>query len=329
VTDVATAVPAGGPRVNPLVGFMARRFGRFVVSCFFLVTATFLMIHAIPGDPVRSAVGLTATPEVVAAQRARFHLDDPLGEQYLRYVGGVATGDLGESIVQRRSVLDEIRDRLPASLKLGGLAFLVTILIGIPTGATIAVLSHRGRGRAGELAFSMGTGILTVIPQFLMGVGLVFVFSVTFDLLPVAGRAGASSYVLPVLALALGPTALLARVVRVETHRVLDENFVQTARAKRLPPMSIYLRHVLPNAMAATLTVAGAILGSLIAGTVLIENVFAWPGLGTTLVESITGKDYAMAQGLALVFGAAVLIINMGVDLVLAVFDPRSTMVGS
>jgi peptide/nickel transport system permease protein len=150
---------------------------------------------------------------------------------------------------------------------------------------------------------------------------------VTFDVLPVAGRGGADSYVLPVLALALGPAALLARIVRVETHRVLDENFIQTARAKRLPPMRIYVRHVLPNALAATLTVAGLVLASLIAGTVLVENIFAWPGLGTSLVQSIVAKDYPMVQGLALVFGSSVLIINTAVDLMLALFDPRSTMV--
>ena len=309
--------------------FAARRLGRFVVSCALLVTAAFGMIHAIPGDPVRASVGLTASPEVVEAQRARFRLDEPIGEQYLHFVGGVLRGDLGDSIVQRRPVVEEIEALLPSTLKLAGLSFLVTILVGIPTGVMIAVLSHHGRWRSAELAFSMGSGVATVIPQFLMGVGLVFVFGVTFDLLPIAGRSDASSYVLPVVALALGPTALLARIVRVETHRVLDETYVLTARAKRLPPARIYLRHVLPNALAATLTVAGSILGALIAGTVLIEHVFAWPGLGTTLVQSIGGKDYAAVQGLALVFGAAVLIINMVVDFALAVVDPRSTMVRS
>ena len=287
------------------------------------------MIHAIPGDPVRAAVGLTAPPEVIEAYRARFHLDDSLTQQYVHFISGVASGDLGESIVQRRPVADAIETRLPATLQLAGLAFLFTILVGIPSGVGVAVLSHRGRWRSADVAFSMGTGVLTVIPQFLLGVGLVFMFGVTFELLPIAGRAGPASHILPVLALALGPTALLARIVRVETHRVLDENFVVTARAKRLPPARIYIRHVLPNALAATLTVAGAILGAMIAGTVLIENVFAWPGLGTTLVQSISGKDYAMVQGLALVFGAMVLIINMIVDLALAVFDPRSTMVGT
>lgn len=297
------------------------------MSVFLLLSATFAMIHAIPGDPVRASLGLTAPQELIDQRRQQLGLDEPLAAQYTGFIEDVAHGELGTSLVSNLPVSTELGNRLPATLQLAVLAFLVTVVLGLPTGLAIGVLSHNGRGRKTELAFSCTTGALTAIPQFLLGVALVFVLAVTFDVLPVAGRGGADSYVLPVLALALGPAALLARIVRVETHRVLDENFIQTARAKRLPPMRIYVRHVLPNALAATLTVAGLVLASLIAGTVLVENIFAWPGLGTSLVQSIVAKDYPMVQGLALVFGSSVLIINTAVDLMLALFDPRSTMV--
>lgn len=318
-----------GRSTHPLVGFLARRTARFVVSLVILVTVAFLLIHAIPGDPIRASLGLTAPPELVEARRQEFRLDDPLLDQYWAFMSGVARGELGTSMVSGLPVTTEIGNRLSGTLQLAGLAFLVTLVIGIPSGLAIGVLAREGKGRTAEVAFSVGTGVFTVIPQFLLAVGLVFVFAVSLSVLPVAGRTGPVSFVLPVAALALGPAALLARIVRFETLRVLDENYIQTARAKRLPPMRIYTKHVLPNALAATLTVAGLLLASLLAGTVLIEHVFAWPGLGTILVQSILAKDYAMVQGLALVFGAAVLLIHILVDLALAVFNPRSTMVAS
>ena len=144
--------------------------------------------------------------------------------------------------------------------------------------------------------------------------------------LPIAGRSGPESYILPVIALSLGPAAVLARIVRVEMLTVLETDFVRTARAKRLPAWRIYLSHALPNAVTATLTLAGLLLSALVVGTVLVENVFAWPGLGSTIVGSIQLKDYPMAQATILVYGAGVLIINTIVDAVLAVLDPRTTV---
>jgi peptide/nickel transport system permease protein len=150
------------------------------------------------------------------------------------------------------------------------------------------------------------------------------VFGVSLHALPVAGRAGPSSYVLPVISLAAAPTAVIARLVRVETIRSLQEDYVRTARSKRLAPATIYLRHVLPNVLTAALTSAGLMFGALIAGTVVVENVFAWPGIGATIVNSITGKDYSLVQGIVLVYGALILSVNLLVDLALAAIDPRS-----
>ena len=162
------------------------------------------------------------------------------------------------------------------------------------------------------------------IPDFLLGVALVYVFGVSLGWLPVAGNDSPEAYVLPVLALAVGTAAILARIIRVEMVAVLEADFVRTARAKRLPARTVYLGHALPNALTASLTLGGLILGALVASTVLVENVFAWPGLGSTIASSILNKDYPLVQAIVLVYGVGVLLVNTGVDVSLAVLDPRS-----
>ncbi|SEQ16897.1 ABC transporter permease [Lentzea albida] len=306
--------------------FARRRALRFLTSLWVLVTAAFLMIHLIPGDPVRESLGLTATPEVVAARRAALGLDDPLPVQYWHYVSGLFRGEFGTSLISGTPVADLIGDRLPATVQLAVLAFLVVVVVAVPVGVVMAVLTKGGRRRGGELAFTSGSVVLAAIPEFLLAVGLVSLFAVQLNLFPVAGNDAAGSWVLPVLALAIGPTAILARIVRVELLAVLGNDFVRTARAKRLPARLVYLRHALPNAVTATLTMGGMMLAALVAGTVLVENVFAWPGLGSTIVGSIQQKDYPAVQGIVLVYGAGVLLVNLVVDVVLAVLDPRSTI---
>jgi peptide/nickel transport system permease protein len=311
-------------RAGPWTTFAIRRLGRFVVSLFVLVSAAFGLIHAVPGDPVRAALGLTAPPALINATRHSLGLDRPLWRQYLDFLDGVLTGHLGTSMTSHLEVASIINARLPATVEIAALAFAVMLAISLPLGIAAGVSTQHARHARREVAFSALTGTLAAIPEFLLAVGLVFVFAVTLKVLPVAGRGGPTTYVLPVLALASGPAALLSRIVRVEMIKVLDEDYIRTARAKRLPARLIYARHALPNLLTATLTVAGLLLASLLTGTVLVENVFAWPGLGTTLVESITAKDYTVVQGLALVYGGGVLLINLAVDALLAYIDPRS-----
>jgi peptide/nickel transport system permease protein len=296
------------------------------VSLWVLVTVSFLMIHLVPGDPVRAALGLTAPTELVEAKRQALGLNDPLLTQYVHYLGNLLHGDLGESITTQLPVSETISQRLPATASLAVLAFLVAIAVAVPLGVTVAVATRRGRRRRTELAFAGSSVVLGAIPDFLVGVALVAVFAVGLGWFPVAGRTDASSYVLPVLALAIGPAAVLARIVRVEMLAVLETDYVRTARAKRLPARRIYLRHALPNAVTATLTLGGMLLASMVAGTVLVENVFSWPGLGSTIVQSIVTKDYPVVQGTVLVYGLGVLVINTLVDVALAVLDPRSTI---
>lgn len=311
---------------NAWVRFAARRLTRLVLSLWVLVTASFLMIHLIPGDPVRASLGLTAPASLVRARRQSLGLNDPLYLQYLHYLRGVFTGDLGTSLTSQLPVSDVIGTRLPATVALAVLSFLVAIAIAIPLGVLMGVVTRNGRGRRGELVFTSFSVVLGTIPDFLLGVGLVYVFGVHLGWLPVAGRSGAESYILPVLALAVGPAVVLARIVRVEMVAVLQADYVRTARAKRLPAPVIYLRHALPNALTSSITLGGLLLSSLVAGTVLVENVFAWPGLGSTIVQSILSKDYPVVQAVVLVYGVGVLLVNLAVDVALALLDPRSTI---
>ncbi|AGM06814.1 ABC transporter permease [Amycolatopsis keratiniphila] len=323
---MAVAQAPAGLRGSPWLSFAVRRLGRFAISLWVLITTAFLMIQLIPGDPVRAALGLTAPVELVNARRAALGLDDPLWLQYVHYLGGLVTGDFGTSMTSGQPVSEVIGDRLPATLELALPAFVVVIAIAIPLGLLFAVLTRGGRRRGGELAFTSTTVLLAAIPEFLLAVALVAFFSVQLGWFPVAGNADASSFVLPVIALALGPASVLARIVRVETLSLLGNDFIRTARAKRLPARLVYLRHALPNALTATLTMGGLMLTGMVAGTVLVENVFAWPGLGSTIAQSILQKDYPLVQGIVLVYGIGVLLVNLTVDVLLAVLDPRSTI---
>lgn len=311
---------------RPWLSFTGRRLVRFVVSVWVLISAVFLMIHLVPGDPVRAALGSTAPVEVVEARREALGLTKPLWEQYLRYLGEVVTGRLGTSLTLDLPVSQVIQDRLPSTIAIALPAFVLVLLIAIPLGALMAVLTQGGRRRGAELAFTASSVVLAGIPEFLLAVCLVYVFAVRTGWFPVAGGGGLAAYVLPVISLSVGPAVVLARIVRVELLAVLGNDFVRTARAKRLRPVVIYVRHALPNAVTATLTLGGLMLTGLVAGTVLVESVFAWPGLGSMIVQSIQQHDYPLVQGIALVYGVIVLLINLAVDVLLAVIDPRSTI---
>lgn len=327
MTTVTTRIAEDEQRVGDhrWLRFAIRRTGRLLVSLWILITASFLMIHLVPGDPIRSALGPTAPAAVVEARRESLGLNDPIWQQYVDYLRGVFTGDMGISIGSQLPVAQTIAQRLPATLLLAVLAFALALLIALPLGMAVAVATQRGRARGLEVGFSSSSVVLGSIPDFLLAVALVAVFGVQLGWLPVAGREGPMSYILPVLALAIGPAAILARILRIEALTVLEADFVRTAHAKRLRTPRINLRHVLPNAVTATLTLSGLLLSGLVAGTVLVETVFAWPGLGSTIVSSIQTKDYPLVQGTVLVYGVGVLLVNTLVDAALAVLDPQST----
>ena len=306
--------------------FLARRIGRLVVSLAVVLSLSFLLIQFIPGDPVRLALGPTAPASMVAQQRAALGLTKPLGVQYLDYWRDVLTGHLGTSIVSGQPVEQIIATSLPETAELVGVALVFTMIFSVSIGMLAGALTARGRRPRLTLAFTSATSILNTIPEYLLGVGLVFVFAVSLKLLPVAGDSGWQSLVLPALAISIAPTAGLARIVRVQTDVVLSQDYMRVARAKRLPTRLIYLRHALPNLLTAALTIGGLLLGTLVASSIVVENVFARPGLGTAIVQAITQHDYPVIQGILLVLGAAVLVLNLLVDLLLSGLDPRSTL---
>ncbi len=314
---------------HPRLRFAAGRLVRLVASLAVLVTLSFAMIHLIPGDPVRNALGLSAPASLVEQKRHDLGLDRPLLEQYGDYWRGLASGDLGTSISTGDEVATTIGDRLPSTLTLAGLAFLFVVGVAFPLGLVMAALTRDGRNRAGDLAFTSSTGFFTTVPDFVLGTGLVALFAVGLGALPVAGQQGFDSYLLPVVALGLGPAAVLARVVRVESQRVLATDYMRTARSKRLPGSAPVPRHALPNTVTGSLTIGGLILSGLVGGTVLVESVFAWPGLGSTIVQSVLTKDYPLVQGVVLVLGIAVLVINSFVDVALAHARPALELRGA
>jgi peptide/nickel transport system permease protein len=323
-TTVAALAPTR--RRSPWVAYLARRGVYFLVSLFLLVTLSFLLVQFIPGDPARASAGEMASPEVVEARRIELGLDQPLIVQFLRFWKGLFTGQLGDSFTSRTPVIDVITTRSLATLELAVSAVAIVLIIAVPVGLAFGALTRGERRPGTEAGFTAVSSIFAVVPEFLAGIILVYLFAVNMHLLPVAGRSDVASYILPVVALAIGPTAALTRIVRAETLTVLDQDYVRTARARRMSATRLYRRHILPNLLTSTLTISGLLLGGMIAGTVLVENIFAWPGLGGTIVNSIQGKDYPLVQAIIIFYGAVVLLINLVVDIVLILLDPRTAL---
>ncbi|MCP2635433.1 ABC transporter permease [Microbacterium sp. HD4P20] len=331
-TDTSTVAPVPGrlrqlkERVPPRADFAIRRIGRLVVSLIVVVLAAFFLVHMVPGDPVRATLGPTAPASLVEATRAQLGLDLPVLQQLGNYLTGLLQGDLGTSIQSGLPVGATIASRFPTTLTLAALGFVVAVLGALPIGMGAALIARSGRGRTVNSGISGFLGILIAVPDFVLSVGLISVFSMWLALFPPAGWGDAGNVVLPVLGLSLGAMAYLARIVQVEMIKVLDSTYIATAKAKRLPQRVILLRHALPNIVTATLTVGGLLLSGLVAGTVIIETIFAIPGAGNSLISAISSKDYPMIQGMVLVYAFTVLAVNLVVDLILLTVDPRTTI---
>lgn len=304
--------------------FALRRLGGLALSLALLVIGVFLIVPLIPGDPAVAMLGTKATPEAIANLRERLGLDQPLWAQFFDFVGGIFRGDLGSSFRYGVPVTEIIATKLPYTtlLALGSIA--VVIIVAIPLGMTVGVLTRGGRRGTISTIFGTVAGFLASFPAYVAGTLLVIVFAIWLRMLPAGGVDSAGFWVLPIAALALGPTFAVARVVRQETYTVLQQDFIRTARGRRLRPLRLYLVHALPNLMASTLTLTGLILAGLIGGTIIIETVFSYPGLGLEVVQSIIYKDYPTIQGIILVIGALAILINLLIDIVLGLIDPRT-----
>lgn len=324
----------GGARVAtllraPLVIFVLRRLFALVGILAILLVATFFMIRLVHADPVRQLAGADADAETVEQIRQSLGLDRPLLEQFIDYVSGALRGDLGRSytVFAGEPAVKIIAERLPASAALTVAALALVMIIAIPLGIVAGVLTREGRHRSLEVLFTAVSSVIGSIPPFLTATFLTFVFAVWLAWLPVGFGPRtplAIALVLPAASIAIGPIFILARIVRVEVLNVLAQDYIRTARAKRLPARILYARHALPNVLTAALTLAGTLFSSLLAGAVIVENVFSWPGLGTRLVQAVLIGDFPVVQGMVLLLGVAVVLVNATVDLILGLFDPRS-----
>ncbi|MGN6426680.1 MAG: ABC transporter permease [Leifsonia sp.] len=328
VVPTTAAVARRRPRRGggPWLSFLVRRVLRMAIALFVVVTAAFVVLRAAGGDPVRAALGATAPQSVVDERRHQLGLDQPLIVQFVNYVGGLLHGDLGSSLITGRSVSELVADRLPATIALAGVTFLFVLLVAVPVGLFVAIWTQGNRRKGAEVAFTGVSGFFAAIPEYLLAVVLVIVFAITLRAFPVAGMSGPESFVLPVLALGIGASASLARIARVEALGVLGDDYIRTAHSKRLPSALVYFRHALPNMLTATLTLGGSLLATMVASSVLVEQVFNWPGMGSAFVQAITTKDYGIVQGLAIVYAAVILLVNLLVDIVLSVLDRRTTL---
>ncbi len=330
-----------------MLKFVARRLLLLVPILLGTSAAVFLFVRALPGGPAIALLGERATPEAVAAFEANRGLDQPVWEQFGTYLSNVASGDLGQSVRTRQPVLDELLQRFPATFELAVAAIVVAVAVGIPLGY-VAAKRYQG---ALDQASLVGSLIGISFPVFFLALLLKYVFSVRYGLLPSVGRVDITStfeartgfylfdsivagnfdafldvarhLVLPAIALGTIPLAIIARITRAATLDVLSEDYVRTARAKGLRESVVDRRHVLSNALLPVVTVVGLQTGLLLTGAVLTETVFAWPGVGSWIIEAIRNRDYAVLQGGILFFVVVIILANLLVDLSYALLNPR------
>ncbi|MFY9976034.1 MAG: nickel ABC transporter permease [Chromatiaceae bacterium] len=303
-----------------MIEVLLARLGSAALAVFGVCTLVFLLIHLVPGDPVEVMLGEGASAADRGALRAVLGLDRPLAEQYLGYLGRVARLDLGTSLHDRRPVLDLLLERAGPTLELALAALVLAVLIALPLG----VLAAQHRGGTLERAAMTVSLIGAAIPNFWLGPLLILLFSLWLGWTPVSGRDGWSSLVLPALTLGTGLAAVLARMVRASVLEVLNEDYVRTARAKGLGPVAVLWGHALRTAWLPILTLIGLQLGALLAGAVITETVFAWPGLGSLLVEAIQQRDYPVVQGAVLLISLTYVLVNGATDLAYGLLDPRT-----
>jgi ABC-type dipeptide/oligopeptide/nickel transport system permease component len=284
-----------------------------------ILTMVFLLAHIVPGDPVAQMLGEGARAEDLSQLRHTLGLDLPLPVQYGRYLAGVLHGNLGESFRFQQPVLKVVAEHYPATLELAIVALLVCALIGIPAG----VLAAHKRGERTDFAVGVLTLFGLSVPNFALGPVLLLVFSVVLGWLPVSGRGGLSHLVLPAFTLGAALAAILTRMVRASVIEELSADYVRTARSKGVSESGVLFRHALRNALIPILTILGLQFGTLLAGTIVTESIFSWPGIGRLAVQAIGARDYPLLQGCILLIAVSYVFVNLLTDLVYAVVDPR------
>lgn len=303
-----------------MYAYLLRRILVTIPVMFGVLLLVFSMLHLVPGDPVKLMLSEFQTnPEQIAIVRAQLHLNDPLPEQFGRYVWNAAHGDLGYSFRDRRPVSADIMDNLPATLELAIAGMLIAALIGVTLGI-IAAIKQNSWADVGSMFFAM---LGVSMPSFWLGLILIFAFSLHVHLFPAVGGSGFRGLVLPALTLGLGAAAIIARLTRSSMLEILRQEYVTTARAKGVREWRVIVRHALKNALIPVVTIFGLQFGQLLAGTVVIETVFSRPGIGRLIVDAILAKDFPVVQGVVLVIAVSYVVVNLLVDLTYVLLDPR------
>jgi peptide/nickel transport system permease protein len=309
----------GGLRELEMIRFLFRRLLLTIPVLVGVATLVFSLIHLVPGDPVQAMLGDSASPEDMAEMRTRLGLDRPLVVQYVAFVKGVATGDLGTSLRTNRAVITDITERLPATFELAGAAMTAAILIALPLGIVAAAWAGTRVDHAATTLALVGMSM----PTFWLGPLLAIVFSVSLGWFPVSGRGTFAHLVLPAITLGAPLAAVLARMTRASVLEELRELYVLAARARGVSRVRAVLRHAFRNSLIPIVTVLGLQFGAVLTGAVITETIFAWPGVGRLLIQSINFRDYPAVQGCILLIAVTYVSMNLLVDLVYGLLDPR------
>lgn len=297
--------------INRLLGFCTVVFGVLVL--------TFLLIHLVPGDPVEVMLGESAAQTDRAALRAELGLDQPLIQQFGSYLVKLAQADFGQSIHTKTPIIELIKTRYPATLKLALLSLVIGLSIGIPLGIYAALKADKWQ----DLVVTIISVRLSAMPAFWLGPILMLVFAVWLGWLPVSGMESNASIILPAMTLGFGLSAILTRMTRTSLLEVLNDDYIRTARAKGLHEPIVILRHAMRAALLPIITIVGLQMGSLLAGAVITETIFSWDGIGRLLVESIEKRDYPVTQACVLVVALSYVLVNLATDMVYRMADPR------
>jgi peptide/nickel transport system permease protein len=310
-----------------VTGYVVRRLLQVAIALIGVSLAVFAVVHLVPGDPIRIALGTRFDPDVYQALYQRAGFDQPLPIQYLSWLGGALTGDLGVSFRTGTSVTSLVLERLPATLTLAGAALFIALLISIPVGIVSAVRS----GSKLDYFTTSASQIGVSVPDFWAGIMYILLFSLLLGWLPSSGYVSLLDdpvdwlrhLILPALTVGLISGSILTRFVRSAVLEALNQDYVRTAYAKGLPERRVIFEHVLPNAWIPIVTVVGLQLGFLLGGVVVVEVIFAWPGLGRLALTAVEGRDYPVLQGAVLYIAFTFLLVNLLVDILYAYLDPR------
>lgn len=301
-----------------MLKYVAKRIGLAIITIWVVATITFFLMNMVPGGPFLSEKAIS--PQATAALEAKYGLDKPLFQQYLTYIGDALHGDFGDSLKQRgRTVMDIILMKFPVSARVGGISVLVSLLIGIPLGCIAAL--KRGKFLDSLVSVIATCGI--AVPSFVICTVLLYFLGVNLKLLPTIGLTSWKHYVMPVMALSFYPTAYIMRLMRSSMLDVLGQDYMRTAKAKGVSGFATLFKHALRNAMLPIITYVGPLLAYTVTGSFVVEKIFTIPGLGGEFITAITGRDYTLIMGTTIFLATLIIVMNVLVDIVYKLVDPR------